>query len=186
VDRDAVPTFVEVKRASHTRARREAVAQMLDYAANGSLFWAPEQLRAWFEGDDPEGATERLVSWLDPSEEDQENAAEALAASRRVVYEMTTSRSVSIYSNQPSPHQTGHSRPSPTCTRRPAQRTAPQGHRTTSGMIGRLVKTYRCKLALYRRAREPHSTPEFLMIGFTRLLWFNYQCVKRQGCNYCQ
>src|SRR6266576_2895770 len=53
VDQDAVPTFVEVKRASDTRSRREVVAQMLDYAANGSAFWLPEQLRAWFEGDDP-------------------------------------------------------------------------------------------------------------------------------------
>jgi hypothetical protein len=35
VDQDAVPTFVEVKRASDTPARREVVAQMLDYAANG-------------------------------------------------------------------------------------------------------------------------------------------------------
>jgi hypothetical protein len=77
VDQDGVPTFIEVKRASDTRARREVVAQMLDYAANGSLFWAPVQLRAWFEGKDPEGATERLVTWLDPSEENQENVAEA-------------------------------------------------------------------------------------------------------------
>src|SRR5215831_11472070 len=36
LDQDAVPTFVEVKRASDTRARREVVAPMLDYAANGS------------------------------------------------------------------------------------------------------------------------------------------------------
>jgi hypothetical protein len=57
VDQDAVPTFVEVKRASDTRARREVVAQMLDYAANGSALWTPERLRAWFEGDDPEAAS---------------------------------------------------------------------------------------------------------------------------------
>lgn len=31
VDQDAIPTFVEVKRASDTRSRREGVAQMLDY-----------------------------------------------------------------------------------------------------------------------------------------------------------
>jgi hypothetical protein len=77
VDQYAVPTFIEVKRASDTRARREVVAQMLDYAANGSLFWAPEQLRTWFDGDDPEGAAERLMSWLDPSEQDPEDAAES-------------------------------------------------------------------------------------------------------------
>ena len=53
VDQDAVPTFVEVKRASDTRSRREVVAQMLDYAANGSVFWTPEQLRSWFEATIP-------------------------------------------------------------------------------------------------------------------------------------
>src|SRR4051794_166396 len=34
VDREGVPTLVEVKRSSDTRGRREVVAQMLDYAAN--------------------------------------------------------------------------------------------------------------------------------------------------------
>ncbi len=37
LDQDAVPTFVECKRATDTRARREVVAQMLDYAANGII-----------------------------------------------------------------------------------------------------------------------------------------------------
>jgi hypothetical protein len=32
IDQDAAPAFVKVKRASDTRARREEVAQMLDYA----------------------------------------------------------------------------------------------------------------------------------------------------------
>src|SRR5215217_7482824 len=32
VDQDAIPTFVEVKRSSDTRLRREVVGQMLDYA----------------------------------------------------------------------------------------------------------------------------------------------------------
>ena len=35
LDQDGIPTFVECKRSSDTRARREVVAQMLDYAANG-------------------------------------------------------------------------------------------------------------------------------------------------------
>src|SRR5215472_13354620 len=77
VDQDAVPTFVEVKRAGDTRARREVVAQMLDYAANGAAFWQPGQLRGWFEGDDPDGAAERLANWLDPSDQDPETTAEA-------------------------------------------------------------------------------------------------------------
>ena len=77
VDQDAVPTFVEVKRAADTRSRREVVAQMLDYAANGSVFRTPEQLRTWFEGNDPAGALERLVNWLDPAEGDPEDVAGA-------------------------------------------------------------------------------------------------------------
>lgn len=75
VDQDAVPTFVEVKRASDTRSRREVVAQMLDYAANGSAFWTPTRLRAWFEGDDPEAATEQLAAWLESAEDDPESVA---------------------------------------------------------------------------------------------------------------
>src|SRR5260370_39740228 len=77
VEQDAVPTFVEVKRASDTRSRREVVAQMLDYAANGSVFWTPGQLRGWFEGDDPESATERLGGWLDPTEDEPENVGDS-------------------------------------------------------------------------------------------------------------
>ena len=75
VDQDAIPTFVEVKRASDTRVRREVVAQMLDYAANGSAFWSPERLRTWYEGDDPEAATERLVTWLNAGEGDPADIA---------------------------------------------------------------------------------------------------------------
>jgi hypothetical protein len=48
VDQDGVPTLVEVKRAADTRARREVVAQMLDYAANARFLQALE-LRAAFE-----------------------------------------------------------------------------------------------------------------------------------------
>jgi hypothetical protein len=67
VDQDAVPTFIEVKRASDTRGRREVVAQMLDYAANGSLFWTADQLRGWFEDSDADDAARRLVQLLGPS-----------------------------------------------------------------------------------------------------------------------
>jgi hypothetical protein len=75
VDQDAVPTFVEVKRAGDTRSRREVVAQMLDYAANGSVFWTPE-LRDWFDGDDPESAAERLADWLERSDEEHGDVAD--------------------------------------------------------------------------------------------------------------
>lgn len=49
VDQDGVPTLVEVKRASDTRGRREVVAQMLDYAANGVVYWPAAALRRQFE-----------------------------------------------------------------------------------------------------------------------------------------
>jgi hypothetical protein len=45
VDQDGIPTFVECKRASDTRGRREVVAQMLDYAANGIQYWPIDRLR---------------------------------------------------------------------------------------------------------------------------------------------
>jgi len=56
VDQDGVPTFVEVKRQTDTRLRREVVGQMLDYAANAVVYWSVEQLQANFESkyEDPE------------------------------------------------------------------------------------------------------------------------------------
>lgn len=45
VDSDCVPVFVEVKRASDTRIRREVVGQMLDYAANGVRYWPIDELQ---------------------------------------------------------------------------------------------------------------------------------------------
>jgi phosphosulfolactate synthase (CoM biosynthesis protein A) len=45
LDQDGIPTFVECKRSSDTRARREVVAQMLDYAANGLEYWSIDKLR---------------------------------------------------------------------------------------------------------------------------------------------
>ncbi|MGC8817717.1 MAG: hypothetical protein ACP5PX_08075 [Candidatus Hadarchaeum sp.] len=45
LDQDGIPTFVECKRATDTRTRREVVAQMLDYAANGVEYWDMDRLR---------------------------------------------------------------------------------------------------------------------------------------------
>jgi len=45
LDQDGRPTFVECKRATDTRARREVVAQMLDYAANGIVYWGIDRVR---------------------------------------------------------------------------------------------------------------------------------------------
>ena len=45
LDQDGIPTFLECKRASDTRTRREVVGQMLDYAANGTEYWSMASLR---------------------------------------------------------------------------------------------------------------------------------------------
>ena len=44
VDQDATPTFVEVKRATDTRIRREVVAQVLDYVSNAVVQWTGRDL----------------------------------------------------------------------------------------------------------------------------------------------
>jgi hypothetical protein len=51
LNREGVPTLVEVKRSSNTQLRREVVAQMLDYAANASAQWTVDSLRTWFEAE---------------------------------------------------------------------------------------------------------------------------------------
>ena len=69
LDQDAIPTFVEVKRSSDTRIRREVVGQMLDYAANAIRYWPVDQMREHFaevcatRNDDPSVA---LVDALGP------------------------------------------------------------------------------------------------------------------------
>ena len=56
LDQDGIPTFVEVKRSSDTRSRREVVAQMLDYAANAVVYWPIDRIRSCFEtGCDEQG-----------------------------------------------------------------------------------------------------------------------------------
>lgn len=49
IDQDAIPTFVEVKRSTDTRIRREVVGQMLDYAANGIKYWGIDQIKEKYE-----------------------------------------------------------------------------------------------------------------------------------------
>jgi len=46
IDQNAVPTFVETKRSTDTRIRREIVGQMLDYAANAKQYWPIGHLRS--------------------------------------------------------------------------------------------------------------------------------------------
>lgn len=68
VDSDCVPIFVEVKRASDTRIRREVVGQMLDYAANGVKYWPVEDLQRSLATRAAEAgsAVDELIATLDP------------------------------------------------------------------------------------------------------------------------
>jgi hypothetical protein len=80
VTESAVPVFVEVKRATDTRIRREVIGQILDYAANGVAYWSPGAMADSFtqqcrqDGLDPgstlreflkEGSTEEFWAQVD-------------------------------------------------------------------------------------------------------------------------
>jgi hypothetical protein len=71
LDQNAVPTIVEVKRSTDTRIRREVVGQMLDYAANGEVYWSVDRLRAECEANpESEQAISELLEDLDADTED--------------------------------------------------------------------------------------------------------------------
>lgn len=57
VDQTGIPVLVEAKRAENIESRRQVVAQMLDYAANGSVEWTAEQLRTTAEATAREALT---------------------------------------------------------------------------------------------------------------------------------
>jgi hypothetical protein len=84
LDRQGVPVLVEVKRASDTRARREVVAQMLDYAANGVAYWPVEQLIQAFQStwENPDEKLGKFLGGGDP--EDFWRGVEANLRSGRV------------------------------------------------------------------------------------------------------
>ena len=72
IDTEAIPTFVEVKRSSDARARREVVGQMLDYVAKVATQWRQVDLRTEFErtcNSRGEDAAERLGRFLETSEQ---------------------------------------------------------------------------------------------------------------------
>lgn len=46
-DQDGIPTLVECKRCDDSRARREIVGQMFEYAANGHHYWTADQMMAY-------------------------------------------------------------------------------------------------------------------------------------------
>ena len=73
LDQNGVPTFVETKRSSDTRLRREIIGQMLDYAANAQRYWPADRMRSMaasqFREEHLNDATINLLG-LDISNED--------------------------------------------------------------------------------------------------------------------
>ena len=57
VDQNATPTFVECKRYLDTRARREVVGQVLEYAANAQYYWSADDIRSHAESTAKENNT---------------------------------------------------------------------------------------------------------------------------------
>jgi hypothetical protein len=74
LDGDGIPVLVEVKRATDTRARREVIAQMLDYAANGVAHWPIKQIIDAFNatvvkaGGDPEQGLRQFLQEQEPEQ----------------------------------------------------------------------------------------------------------------------
>ena len=65
VDHMAIPTIVECKRCDDTRSRREVIAQMLEYAANGHHYWSAEDLQAYAQ--EAAGGLAQLDAWVSRS-----------------------------------------------------------------------------------------------------------------------
>ena len=67
IDQNAIPTLVEVKRIDNSRIRQEVIGQMLDYAANASIYWPIDTIVSQFEtncreqGRDPEEVFEEFL-----------------------------------------------------------------------------------------------------------------------------
>ncbi len=67
IEQDGIPTFVEVKRSTDTRIRREVVGQLLEYVANAVVFWELGEIRARFAdtAGGVEAADEQVRTFLD-------------------------------------------------------------------------------------------------------------------------
>lgn len=67
LDRNAIPTFVEVRRLNNSRVRQESIGQMLDYVANANVYWSIDTIVTQFEancreqGRDPEQVFEEFL-----------------------------------------------------------------------------------------------------------------------------
>lgn len=111
IDQEAIPTLVEVKRASNREVRREVVAQMLDYASNIPGQWSKDQLEAWLAervDEAPENGLEALDHDFDDDDDFWEQVmqnirdgkvrlifvADSIPASLRIVVEFLNERMI--------------------------------------------------------------------------------------------
>ena len=62
IDQKCVPVMVEVKRSTSSDMRRAIVGQLLDYAANGAVYWSVEGIKQALQQQwgGPENAQEKL------------------------------------------------------------------------------------------------------------------------------
>jgi hypothetical protein len=73
LNREGVPVLVEVKRVADPRARREVVAQMLDYASHGTAYWKAPDFQAMYQKTTAgaEDADEKLSQFLGKQEPEE-------------------------------------------------------------------------------------------------------------------
>lgn len=88
LDQDAIPTFVEAKRKSDTRLRREVIGQVFDYVSNAVAYWTDETLQAEFvrdcevRGEDSDALLEAFVGDPDMVDDFWDRARTNLRAGR--------------------------------------------------------------------------------------------------------
>lgn len=67
VDNEGKPTFIEVKRSTDTRIRREVIGQMFDYAAHARAYWTVDKIQIMFRdtwmkrNQDPESVLQSFI-----------------------------------------------------------------------------------------------------------------------------
>jgi hypothetical protein len=86
LDQDGIPTFVECKRAADIRSRREVVAQMLDYAANGTKYWDIDHIKSVADGNaqrNGKNIEREIRSVVNPAAEPDDSCVQEFLAAGR-------------------------------------------------------------------------------------------------------
>lgn len=92
LDQQAIPTFVDVRRNSDPQMRKDAIGQMLDYAANAVVYWPVESILDQFEANcrnanrDPEQVFEEFLPNADEEQFWQQVKTNLQAGKIRLVF----------------------------------------------------------------------------------------------------